>query len=261
MTDRTNNPHSRVALMAVNLTDPEGTVRGKVQVDTGPMRLAELVPTAFELTNVLTGRANKREEKAGRTISCAKGCAACCRQMVPVSPPEAFFLMDLIESLQPEQQAEVIQRFGLVVSELERHNLVDELLDPQVTDDSRLEIARKYWGLQMPCPFLVNEACSIHPSRPVACREFNVTTPAEWCSEPYDHEVAKVPMPFPLSLPLARLTAQLTESKPTLIPLTLVPRWTADHAELGQQTWPGLDLFKRFISLMGPQPPDSTAQT
>ena len=122
--------------------------------------------------------------------------------MVPVSPPEAFFLADVIGSLPPDRQADVLGRFGLIVSELERQNMIAELLDPTAGEDIRLGIARKYWFLQMACPFLVDESCSIHPYRPVACREFNVTSPAEWCSEPFAHDVAKVPMPFPLSLPL-----------------------------------------------------------
>lgn len=249
----------QVALMAVQLTDPDGTIRGQVQVDTGPMRLAELVPTAFELTNVLTGRANKREEKAGRTISCRAGCAACCRQLVPLSPPEAFFLMEVIASLPPDRQTEVLGRFGLIVSELERQNMIEELLAPTVAEEARLEVARKYWFLQMPCPFLVDESCSIYPHRPVACREYNVTSPAEWCSEPFAHEVAKVAMPFPLSLPLARLTAELIDGKPSLIPLTLVPRWVEEHVELGKSTWPGLELFRRFMVHVSPGSAPSTS--
>ena len=31
------------------------------------------------------------------------------------------------------------------------------------------------------CPFLEDESCSIHPQRPVSCREFLVTSPAENC--------------------------------------------------------------------------------
>jgi len=239
------------AQIAVQLTDPDGTIRGQVQIDTGPMRLAELVPTALELTNVLSARANKREEKAGHTISCCAGCGACCRQLVPLSPPEAFFLADVIASMEPQRQADVLGRFGLIVSELERHNMIDELFDPKDTDDPRLEIGRRYWNLQMPCPFLVDESCSIHPYRPVACREYNVTSPAAWCSKPYDHELAKVPMPMPFSLPLARLTGELIGVKPPLIPLTLVPRWVAENQELGKRTWPGLDLFRRFMAHLG----------
>jgi hypothetical protein len=63
-----------------------------------------------------------------------------------------------------------------------------------------------------------------------------------------------MPMPLPLSLPLARLTAELTESAPILVPLTLVPRWVADQSDLRQRTWPGLDLFKHFMEVISKSP-------
>jgi Fe-S-cluster containining protein len=36
----------------------------------------------------------------------------------------------------------------------------------------------------MPCPFLEDESCSIHPDRPLVCREYLVTSPAELCAGP-----------------------------------------------------------------------------
>ena len=247
----------QIAQIAVQLTDPEGTIRGQVQVDTGPMRLADLVPTAYELTNVLGARANKREERAGRKISCCQGCAACCRQWIPVSPPEAFYLADLIASLEPQRREELLGRFDAIVSELERHDMIEGLFDPKIDDGPRLEIGRRYWKLQLACPFLVDESCSIYPHRPVACRDYNVTSPAIWCSQPYDHEIAKVEMPIPFSIPLARLTGELIGSKPPLIPLPLIPRWVSENAGLGQRTWPGLELFRRFMSHLGSKPAET----
>jgi Fe-S-cluster containining protein len=229
-----------------------GPIRGKVAVDAGPMRLVDLAPTAFELTNILVTRANRQEEKAGRRISCTSGCGACCCQMVPLSAPEAFYLADLIDSFNFEYKTIVLDRFETIVNELERQSMIDQLLDPEYLDDPVLAIAKQYFHLRMPCPFLVDGSCSIYEHRPVACREYNVTSPAVWCSDPYTHEVVKVPMPLPLSAPLARLTARLTGSKPRLIPLTLVPRWVDENQDLRQRVWPGVELFKRFMAELGP---------
>ena len=57
---------SRDAFFEADLATPLGLIRGRVAVDTGPMQLAELVPTAIELTNILVDRARLREEKSKR---------------------------------------------------------------------------------------------------------------------------------------------------------------------------------------------------
>jgi Fe-S-cluster containining protein len=245
---------NQFALMSVALTTPSGVLRGKVSVDTGPMRLAELVPTACELTNVLVGQAAQREQKAGRQISCRTGCGACCRQMVAISPPEAFYMMDMLDSFVSSHRAEVMERIERIVNELERQQMIDELMNPQYSDDAILPIARKYFLLGMPCPFLVDESCSIHPHRPVVCREYNVTSPAELCVDPLMNDISKVPMPLPLTVPLARLTAELMGTPPRLIPIPLVPRWIRQHQGVRERQWPGLELFQKFMRMLEPAP-------
>lgn len=237
------------AVLGVELNTPDGPLRGKVQVDTGPMALSELVPTAYELTGIVAARANRKQEAVGKTISCRAGCAACCRQMVPLSAPESFYLMDRIEEMDPIQRAWLMGRFESIVEELEAEDMIGAMLDIMVGADESRSLNKKYFAMQLPCPFLVDEACSIYAHRPVACREYNVTSPAAWCRDPFGFGVEKVPMPLPLSAPLAWLTAELTGEPPALIPLTLVPGWVAEHPELRTRTWPGLDLFKRFMAM------------
>lgn len=242
---------SKEAFFEVDLNTPLGPIRGRVSVNTGPMGLAELVPTALDLTNMLVDRARKREEKEGKRISCQAGCGVCCCQMVPISALEAFYLADFIESISPDRREEILKRFDTIKKELERQHLIDELLDPHYSDDIALPIAKKYFFLNLPCPFLVKESCSIHSYRPVACREYNVTSPPSWCADPYSYEISKVPMPLPLSAPLASLTAQLTDSKPRLIPLTLAPFWVVENADLQKRQWPGLELFQQLMAEVG----------
>ncbi len=238
-------------LWAVELSTPDGVLRGKVAVTRGPMRLAGLVRTTCGLTDALVAHAIELEEQAGRTISCRAGCAACCRYMVPVSPAEALHLMDVIESLEPDRRRSVLEKFDEIVGVLEQHEMIAELLDPPPTDEPVLPIARRYFELQLACPLLADESCVLHTERPIACRHCNTTSPPAACSRPYEPGVAQVPMPLPLSAPLARLTAQLTGQPPGLIPLPLVPRWVAQHADLRQRTWPGLELFDRFLTQIG----------
>ena len=238
-------------MRTVELPVPDGVIRGKVAITAGPMRLSGLVRTAYELTDALVARASGLEQEAGRTISCGAGCGACCRHMVPVSPPEALFIADAIDELEPQQRDAVMARIERVVATLEQQGLVDELLNPDATNEPILPAARKYFELHQACPFLVDESCSFYTQRPVACRDYNVTSPAAWCASPYEHDVAKVPMPLPLSAPLARLAATVTGEKPCLLPLTLVPRWVAAHEHLRARQWSGPELFDLFLQEIG----------
>ena len=239
------------ASFKVDLATPLGPLRGQVQVSTGPMRLADLVPTAFELTDMLVMRAVARETKDGGQVTCRAGCGVCCSQMVPVSPPEAFYIADMMSSLPGELLDPIRRRFELTAAVLEQRNMIDGLMDPDYSDDPFLAIAREYFCLHLPCPFLVDASCGIYEHRPVACRDYNVTSLAAWCADPYSHEVAKVRTVTPLSAPLARLTAALTGSKPRLVPLTLVPRWVRERNELRHRTWNGPELFQQFMAEVG----------
>jgi Fe-S-cluster containining protein len=247
------------AIMGVEINTPDGPLRGKVKVDLGPMRLSELVSTAHELTMVLSTRANRKQEAMGKPISCRAGCGACCRQMVPMSPPEAFHLMDLIDSFDPVKRAWILGRFDAVVDRLEDEEMIAPMLDIIIGADPHRAVNKKYFAMQLACPFLVDETCSIHADRPVACREYNVTSPALWCRDPFGNGVEKVPMPIPLSAPLSWLTAELTGEEPALIPLVLVPRWVAGHEDLRVKTWPGLHLFKKFMKVASGEGPRNAA--
>jgi len=88
----------------------------------------------------------RREELQGRTLACCKGCAACCRshKTIPVYPLElAGMTWYATEKLKEPL------RSGLR-NQLENHRELDS------------------------CPFLVGDVCSVHPLRPVACRQFYV---------------------------------------------------------------------------------------
>ena len=247
MVDSNPSCKPEMRVRTVEMQTPDGMVRGKVSVTSGPMSLAGLAPTALALTGALVDRAVHLEINAGRTVSCRAGCGACCRYMVPLSPPEAFYLMDVIDAFEPARRSACLDRFDEIVRVLDEEGMIEELLDPPQTDRPALPIAKRYFALRLACPFLIDESCSIHAHRPVACRDYNVTSPAEWCGNPYQNDIAKVPMPLPLSVPLARLTASLTGRKACLIPLTLVPRWVSEHAEQRNLRWPGTELFDRFL--------------
>jgi len=101
---------------------------------------------AYLITDQGISEAIKREEKQGKKLACDKGCASCCKshETIPVYPLELMGIS--------WYAAEVL------AGEL-RQKLKEQL--------GQLET-------QQSCPFLLDNACSIHPVRPMACRSFNV---------------------------------------------------------------------------------------
>jgi Fe-S-cluster containining protein len=82
----------------------------------------------------------------GRKLACGRGCASCCRSHtdIPVYPLELM---------------------GIAW-------YVGEKLSGDLRDCVRAQLQHhRELGA---CPFLVDEACAIHPLRPMACRQFNV---------------------------------------------------------------------------------------
>lgn len=82
-----------------------------------------------------------------------------------------IFLVDIIDSFEDNYKEKVLGRFETIVDRLEQIKMIDSLLDPAYNDDPVLAVAREYFLLKMPCPFLVDEFCSMYKHRPIACRD------------------------------------------------------------------------------------------
>jgi Fe-S-cluster containining protein len=75
---------------------------------------------------------------------------------------------------------------------------IEQALQEAMLDHVRNQlraVGRTYFGLNLPCPFLQNQSCSIHPQRPLSCREFLVVSNPKYCSEPDPEVVETVVLP------------------------------------------------------------------
>jgi hypothetical protein len=97
----------------------------------------------------------------------------------------------------------------------------------------RLELALAYFALGIACPFLEDEACSIHPDRPLSCREYLVTSPASECARPTAETVKRVPMPVKVSLALFHSGKEAGAREARWVPLILALEWAGSHVEPG----------------------------
>ena len=151
-----------------------------LSVPAGPVTVEALLPILRGLSSLFSDRATARAEAAGRPISCRAGCGACCRQLVALAPSEARAIARLVDAMPEPRRTVIRQRFDAALQRL--GDLIDRM--PTGTDEERTELSFEYFKLGIACPFLEDESCSIHPDRPMACREYLVSSPAENCRAP-----------------------------------------------------------------------------
>jgi Fe-S-cluster containining protein len=103
------------------------------------------------------------------------------------------------------------------------------------------DLAMRYFRQGIACPFLENESCSIHESRPLACREYLVTSPAENCSAPSAETIRMVDVFLKPSRSLRNITktGQLKGIKflPLIRALDIAESFPEQFAEKTGQEW------------------------
>jgi Fe-S-cluster containining protein len=228
---------------------PDGALSLEIALADRPMRLSELVSAFVSVSDRSTELAIARSEREGRAISCREGCAACCRQLVPVSPPEAFRLAEVVDA-SPRRDA-LLAAFESARDRLDRSPL-GRALDAAHIDEARaLEIALMYPRLRIDCPLLAGERCSIYADRPVVCREYVVVTPAEHCTMPSPgRPVRRVPIPLQLSEALARVSAQVLGGDALTIPLARALAYARLHQADAARAFAPDELASRLIAAL-----------
>ena len=179
---------------------------------------------AHRVIDVAVAEATKR----GESVSCKAGCGACCRQLVPISLTEARAIAALVAAMPEPRRSRVRARFADASGRLERAGLLDELrkFDEMPTEWHRTIHAR-YFPLRIPCPFLDDESCSIHPQRPVVCREYLVTSPPEHCAAATPGGVRRVPLHGEVSTDIVLL--EYRGPTASRVALVLARAWADEH--------------------------------
>ncbi len=127
---------------------PDSATPGRADFPEAELRLPwlRLLLDVHRITDCGVAAGVARGVEAGRQLACARGCASCCRTHtdIPVYPLELMGIAWYVN----ETLAEPVR--GRVLAQMQ---------------ECRNRPA---------CPFLVDDACAIHPLRPMACRHFNV---------------------------------------------------------------------------------------
>ncbi len=143
----------------------------------------------------------------GLTLSCRKGCSACCALFVVASLQECECIVHFLY-----QHEDILQRFLSAfdgwrdgVLKIERcfhvlnstyHKIAAGLAGAE--EKSLFERGcESYARARLSCPFLYQGACSIYPVRPYVCAGAGAVTPGEWCevTHPQHHEAKYIKVP------------------------------------------------------------------
>jgi Fe-S-cluster containining protein len=122
--------------------------------------------------------------------------------------------------------------------------------------DAQRQVGVLYFRQGIPCPFLDGESCSIHPHRPLSCREYLATSPADHCSTPEQSKVERVELPGKVSHALYRFGDGSGSDAPRWVPLLFALDWVAQHPDAHRRRRRGPRLFEAFLcSLAGGRRP------
>jgi len=222
----------------INWTNNKLSYKETLTISEKPIDDTTIIPLAQSLTDHCVNQAIKDNLKDDQSISCKKGCSSCCSQLVPITHTEVSYLHMLIEQLAPEHKQRIISRFEGAKTRLIKNDLWDAITSPQLlTESATTQLKTKYAALNIQCPFLENNSCSIHPYRPLVCREFLVTSPADLCQPTIDKqtrdeqtkEKIKCLPVLPVSQALSALLLEESGYISIWIPLIMVPFWETQY--------------------------------
>ena len=256
-TTRSSSGPPELVTATLRLVGPDWELRTAMSVPAGPTRLGELLPLMQSFADAVVDSVSKEVEARGERISCKQGCGACCRQLVPIAEAEARQLQVTIERFSEPRRSAVRARFTEARRRLEAAGLSEKLLHPdRWSDGEGRSIGLAYFRLGIPCPFLEEESCSLYADRPIACREYLVTSPADNCARPTSESVACVKLPFKVWTAVARFD-DLPPSARFIrwVPLILASDWAEAH-RAEPALCPGPDLLREFFDhVTGKRPP------
>lgn len=220
----------------------------EMTLPTAPTDPKRLLPLFQSLADTIVKIGIENAEARGAKISCQAGCGACCRQLVPISKPEAHRLRELVNEMPAPRRAEIVARFDNALQKLQAAGLMERLEARDFASKQEASaFGMEYFRQGIACPFLENESCSIYADRPISCREYLVTTPAENCASPSAETVRCVEMPGRVSNSFSPLGRNPDEHGAPWVPLILALKWSAAHPN-EPPARPSPDLVREVFS-------------
>ncbi len=225
----------------------------EMTVPAKPVKPHRMLPIFHQMANAFADIGVQAVAEEGKSVTCKAGCGACCRQPVPISEIEIYQIAGMVNEMPETRQSIIKKRFEDAVGHFRSSGWFDDF--KKEYDGGRrktshkqmrkaLNVVHKYFLEGIACPFLEEESCSIHSSRPISCREYLVTSPAENCARLSAEGIDMVPLPIKPSkcvgqlpnnvvtrkegMPLLIMALELAEKYPENFPEKTGEQWMAD---------------------------------
>ena len=221
--------------------------------------VAELVPMARELLDLMASIAVSGAIKSGQELACRKGChAACCRFLVSVSVPEAIAMASETAMLAANRRRRIVDSCRTFAEQIQDRMSRDNFAANGSA--SRDDLISWYDKQGFSCPFLEEDCCSIYEWRPIVCRECLMVGSPDACKSGVDDNRIVLSMPVHLANVLVRLTGELFSLDGDIIVVSGVFDWFASHGQAYEKVWSREFLVRRFIALATEQHRTITAR-
>lgn len=240
----------------------------ELTVPRDPVKPQRMLPVFQQMANKLVDLSVEAVERAGGSVSCKAGCGSCCRQPVPITEIEVYHIAELVEQMPEPRRNEIKRRFKAADDRFTEMNWYEKMREIGLSAESKGKEfvtrayqaeAKRYFEQGIPCPFLENESCSIHESRPLACREYLVTSSPEHCAALNGKEISMIPLlanPSNALRPMAR-TGKMNQIGllPLVRALELANMFPEEFSEKTGERW----AAEFFQGLTGSQIPSAKA--
>ena len=213
----------------------EVELEGETAVPSGQVTLEEMLPAFRAVAQALV---HLGVAASGKQVSCAKGCAACCRMAIPVSEPEAHRLRAVVDAMPEPRRSAVRARFSAGMDLFHATGLLDGMFQRDEGDEAERRARtnlESYYAKFVACPFLEDESCSIYDERPLVCRGFLVTSPAANCANIDGAGVQRLPIFARSGDALILIASKPGSSRTASMPLIQLLEWTDRNSDDGDR--------------------------
>lgn len=229
MTEYSSEPDTLTATAELRIGSQK--LQLKLVVPTGEIPPEALLPSLQQLSDRVVNGVEDKVRRNGLEISCRKGCGACCRQPVPISRAEARLLAGVVEGMPEEAQAVMRERFDSALQRLRESGLEDRAMNyHRLSEDEIRSMTHDYFELGIPCPFLEDESCTIHPFRPLVCREYLVISSPDHCATLAEEHIRRLQFPVSIASAFAGMDGVSAPGENIYLPLILALQWSTAHA-------------------------------
>lgn len=217
-----------------------------IEVPDIALGLKDVVPFVQQVALDIVNQASAVSAQKGVPVQCGAGCTKCCYYPLPVSVPEAIYLVEYLLTLPVSERHTILERFEKNEQKCIEYLLIKPLRESQ-KGFNNYSTGKTYFEFNLACPFLNENRCGIHPDRPITCREHNVISSPDLCTDPFAGKTIPLGLQRHYSERLQALAHRLCNTGKGNVVMPLLFEWYDNNREIAQMRWRGPELFSAVI--------------